>query len=107
MALRCRLSAQWLMAFMAQGMWPKAYGLWHLALGHRLLALGIELWWSRIELLGASSRPPVAWKGSLVEPLGAKWPLKTAKEDPKGDTARPKVSKTRPHVYHKAPSSGK
>ena len=46
-----------------------------------------------------------AWKGSLVEPLGAKWRPKAAKEDPKADTDRPKVAKVRPDVDHKAPSS--
>ena len=47
------------------------------------------------------------WKGSLVEPLGAKWPPKAAKEDPKADTERHKVAKARPDVDHKAPSSEK
>ena len=86
MALRCRLSAQWPMAFMAQGLWPNAHGLWHLALGRRLSAVGIEFWESRIELPGASLHPPVTWQGSLVEPFGAKWRPKAAKEEPKADT---------------------
>ena len=41
------------------------------------------------------------------EPLGAMWPSKAAKEDPKADTERPKVAKARPDVDHKAPSSEK
>ena len=49
--------------------------------------------------------PEVRWKGSLVEPLGAKWPPKAAKEDPKADTWRPKVAKGRPDVTHRAPST--
>ena len=61
----------------------KAHGLWHLALSVRLSAVGI------------------------CESVGAKWPLKAAKEDPKADTERPKVAKVRPDVAHKAPSSGK
>ena len=75
-----------------------------MALGHRLSAVGIELWRSRIELLGASLHPPAAWKGSQVEPLGAKWPPKAAKEDPKADTERIKVATARPDVQNKAPS---
>ena len=68
------------------------------------MALGIELWGSRIELLALRSHAPTAWKGSLVKPLGAKWPPKGAKEDPEADTERPKVAKARPDVDHKAPS---
>ena len=49
----------------------------------------------------------MGWKGSLVEPLGAKWPPKAAKEDPKADTERLRVAKVRPDVDHKAPSSDK
>ena len=37
--------------------------------------------------------------------MGAKWPPKAAKEDPKADTERHKVAKARPDVDHKAPSS--
>ena len=49
----------------------------------------------------------MACMGSLIEPLGAKWPPKAAKEDPKADTERPKVAKARTDVDHKAPSSEK
>ena len=49
----------------------------------------------------------MGWKGSLVEPLGAKWPPKAAKEDPKADTERSKVAKARPDVDHKALSREK
>ena len=69
--------------------------------------LAKNIWESRIELPEASSCPVVACKGSLVEPLGAKWRPKAAKEDPKADTERPKVAKVRPDVDHKAPSSKK
>ena len=83
----------------------KAHGLWHLALGRRLSAVGIELWGSRIELLGAKSCPVARNQGSLDEPLGAKWPPKAAKEDPKADTWCPKVAKARPDVAHNVPRS--
>ena len=43
----------------------------------------------------------------MVEPLGAKWPPKAAKEDPAADTERRKVAKARPDVDHKAPSTEK
>ena len=85
----------------------KAHGLWHLALGRRLSAVNIKLWGSRIELPAASLYPVATRQGSLVEPLGAKWPPKAAKEDPKADTERPKVAEVRPDVDHKAPSSEK
>ena len=81
----------------------KAHGLWHLALGRRLSAVNIELWGSRIELPAASLCPVATRQGSLVEPLGAKWPPRAAKEDPKAYTARLKVAKVRPDVDHKAP----
>ena len=58
-------------------------------------------------LPGASLHPVAACKGSLVEPLGAKWPPKAAKEEPKADTERPKVANARPDVDHKAPSTDK
>ena len=83
----------------------KAHGLWHLALGRRLSALGIELWGSRIELLAPTLHPVVRWKGSMIEPLGAKWPPKAAKEEPKDDIERPKVNKERNQVDHKAPNT--
>ena len=85
----------------------KAHGLWHLALGRRLSAVSITFWGSRIELLGASPHPIASTQGSLIEPLGAKWPLKAAKEDPKADTERSKVAKAGPDVDHKAPNSEK
>ena len=83
----------------------KAYGLWHLALGHRLSAVGIELWGSRTELPGASLHPVMGCKGSLVEPLGAKWPPKAAKEEPKANTERPKVAKARPDATTRRPAT--
>ena len=43
----------------------------------------------------------------MIEPLGAKWPPKAAKEDPKADIERSKVAKARPEIDHKAPSSEK
>ena len=85
----------------------KAHGLWHLALGRRLSAVGIKLWGSRIKLLAPRPHPVVRCQGSIMEPLGAKWPPKAAKEDPKADTERPKVAKARPDVDHKAPSNEK
>ena len=84
---------------------PMAYGIGHLAIDFWLSAKYI--WGSRIELPEASSCPVVACKGSLVEPLGAKWRPKAAKEDPKADTERPKVTKVRPTVDHKAPNTEK
>ena len=85
----------------------KAHGLWHLALGRRLSAVSIELWGSRIELPAPSLYFPVRCQGSIMEPLGAKWPPKAAKEDPKADTERLKVAKVRPDVDHKAPRTEK
>ena len=80
---------------MAFGPWPSTSGSRHNALG------------PRIELPPPSLHPPAAWKGSLAEPLGAKWRAKAAKEDPKADTERAKVAKVRPDVDHKAPSTEK
>ena len=75
---------------------PTAYGIWPLA---------VDFWLSAKHFGGPeSSYPVVRWKGSMTEPLGAKWPPKAAKEDPKADTERPKVAKVRPDVDHKAPS---
>ena len=85
----------------------KAHGLWYLALGRRLSAVGIKLWGSRTELTAPTPHLGTRCKGSLVEPLGAKWPPKAAKEDPKADTERPKVAKVRPDVDYKAPSTEK
>ena len=70
-----------------------AYGIWPLAVDFSLSAK--HIWGSRIELPEAGSHPARAWQGSVVEPLGAKWPPKAAKEDPKADTERPKVAKAR------------
>ena len=78
---------------MAHGIWPLAVDFWLSA--------------KRIVLVEASSHPPAAWQESLVEPLGAKWRPKAAKEDPKADTERHKVAKARPDGDHKAPSSEK
>ena len=47
------------------------------------------------------------WKGSLVEPLGAKWRPKGAKDDPKADTERLKVAKAHAEVDYKAPNKEK
>ena len=80
-----------------------AYGIWPLAVDFWLSAK--HIWGSRIELTEASLHAVTAWKGSLVEPLGAKWRAKAAKEDPKADTWRPKVAKGRPGVTHRAPST--
>ena len=85
---------------MAYGIWPlavdfrlsakgirlSAKGIWPLAVGFRLS--GKHIWGSRTELVASSLHPPARWKGSLVEPLGAKWPPKAAKEDPKADIER-------------------
>ena len=87
------------LAFMAQGLWPKAHGS---TFGSRHNALGPQ---NRV-----TRTPPARGrgvKGYLVEPLGAKWPPKADKEDPKADTERPKVAKARPDIDHKAPSSEK
>ena len=83
----------------------KAHGLWHLALGRRLSTVSIELWGSRTALVGASSHPAATPEGSLIEPLGANWSPKAAKDNSKADTERPKVAKVRPDVDHKALSS--
>ena len=71
----------------------KAHGLWHLALGHRLSALGIEFWKCRIELLALFPHPAAPWKGSLVEPLGAKSHSKAPKRTPKPTQSAPKSPK--------------
>ena len=86
--------------YFAEKPWPMAFGPWP-------STFGTEHWGSRIELLGASSHAVMACKRSLVEPLGAKWPPKVAKEDPKADTECPKVAEVRPDVDHKAPRTEK
>ena len=82
---------------MAYGIWPFAIEIWLFA-----YVLGLQ---NRVTL--PPPAPGQSLQGSLVEPLGAKWPPKAAKEDPKADTERPKVAKARPDVDHKAPSSEK
>ena len=82
-----------------------AYGIWPLAVDFWLSAK--HIWGSRTELPPPRPHPIAGCQGSLVEPLGAKWRPKAAKEDPKADTERDKVAKVRPDVDHKAPSTEK
>ena len=81
-----------------------AYGIWPWAVDFRLSASGFR---AQNRVSRSVPAPGREVEGSLVEPLGAKWPPKAAKEDPKADTERPKVAKARPDVDHKAPSSEK
>ena len=96
------------------------WGLWHMAFGP---CPSTGDWFDRA--LGAPkpsyphqpctrSHPIAAWKGSLLEPLGADWAPKAAKErpkvakvHPKVAKVQPKVTKVRPEVDHKAPNTEK
>ena len=82
-----------------------AHGIWHYGhlpskFGCLPNAIGLQ---NRVTLTFAALAPCL--EGSLVEPVGAEWPPKAAKEDPKADTWRPKVAKGRPDVTHRAPST--
>ena len=90
-----------------------AWGLWHMAFGP---CPSTGDWFHRA--LGAPkpsyshqprTRPHTvaAWKGSLLEPLGADWAPKAAKVRPKVAKVHPKVTKVCPEVDHKAPNTEK
>ena len=97
-----------------------AWGLWHMAFGpcpstgdwfHRALGTPKP---SYSHQPCTPSRPPARWKGFLLEPLGADWAPKAAKErpkvakvHPKVAKVQPKVTKVRPEVDHKAPNTEK
>ena len=104
---------------------PMAYGIVPFAIDFRLSAYGGVQ--NRVTLGPAAPghslqgvlgrafgcQVATACKGSLVEPLGAKWPPKAAKEDPKADTERqhrpqerPKTANMRPKTANIGPKSG-
>ena len=61
----------------------------------------------KTELLAPTLHPAAGCQGSLLEPLGADWAPKAAKERPKVAKVQSKVTKVRPEVDHKAPNTEK